>query len=99
MLWSMVQFVTTWFAKSMPDPLSLNDAFTFVGFSRHEESVESLKFRTMIELMPIFHEIVTLVASEKPLPRADVNVAKHGSTLEPDSVRHLLESSSTNWAP
>ena len=40
---------------------------------RDEESVESLKFRTMIELMPIFHEIVTLVASEKPLPRADVN--------------------------
>ena len=47
---------------------------------RDEESVESLKFRTMIELMPIFHEIVTLVAGEKSLPRANVNWSRPAFT-------------------
>ncbi|HVH43905.1 MAG TPA: formyltransferase family protein [Labilithrix sp.] len=34
------------------------------------ETVESLKFRTMVAMLEMFHEIAVLVASGEPLPRA-----------------------------
>lgn len=50
------------------------------------ETVESLKLRTMVTMLSLFHRTISMIAEERPLPIADINWSR-----SPFTRKELLE--------